>query len=86
MRYYLDIDFSCTLLNELIMKTNKTNTILWLALILMITLSYFFSEKHIQNAAIFIGVASVIKFLSVGFQFMETKHAHNFWKIPLRNH
>jgi len=62
------------------MTTNKTNTILWIALIVLISLSYFFSEKHIQSAAIIIAFVSIVKFLSVGYQFMETKHAHNFWK------
>ena len=61
------------------MTTNKANTILWIALVILISLSYFFSEKHIQSAAVIIALVSIVKFLSVGYQFMETKHAHIFW-------
>ena len=65
------------------MTTTKTNTIVWIALIILISLSYFFSETGIKNAAIMISIFSVIKFLSVGFQFMEAKKANRLWQIIL---
>ena len=82
----MDFNFSCNLFNELIpkkMTTTKTNTIVWIALIILISLSYFFSETGIKNAAIMISIFSVIKFLSVGFQFMEAKKANRLWQIIL---
>jgi len=53
------------------MTTTRTNTIVWIALIILISLSYFFAEKGLENATLLIASASVIKFISVGFQFME---------------
>ena len=61
----------------------KTNTIVWIALVILILISYFFSESGVKNAAIMISIASVIKFLSVGFQFMEAKKANKIWQMLL---
>ena len=65
------------------MTITKTNTILWLVLISLITLSYFFAESGLTNAVLLISVASIIKFIAVSFQFMEAKKANKFWKILL---
>ena len=65
------------------MTTTKTNTIVWIALIILISLSYFFSESGIKNAAYIISIASIIKFLSVSFQFMEAKKANRLWQLIL---
>lgn len=63
--------------------TTKTNTIVWIALIILISVSYFFAETDFGNAAIMISIASSIKFLSVSFQFMEAKKANRFWQVLL---
>lgn len=65
------------------MTTTKTNTIVWIALIILISLSYFFAEKGLENATLLIASASVIKFISVGFQFMEAKKANIIWQFLL---
>lgn len=86
VRYNLDNSFSSNIFNELNFKkmtTTKTNTILWIALIILISLSYFFAESGFKNAALLISVASIIKFLSVGFQFMEAKIANKTWQYLL---
>lgn len=65
------------------MTTTKINTFTWIALILLITLSYYFAEAHLQNAAFFIAIVSIIKFIAVGFQFMEAKKANIAWQFLL---
>ena len=59
----------------------KLNTIVWILLIILICLSTAFSENEFKNAFLVISGLSVIKFLSVIFQFVEVKHAHIVWKI-----
>jgi len=65
------------------MTTSKINTIVWIALIILISLSYFFAEAGLKSAAIMIAIASIIKFISVSFQFMEAKKANRVWQILL---
>lgn len=63
------------------MKTSYIYT--WLGLILLTLLSYFFSENilsGIQLAAVIMGIV-VIKFIAIGFQFMELKNANTTWKV-----
>ncbi|MEN9447179.1 MAG: hypothetical protein RJA25_469 [Bacteroidota bacterium] len=48
--------------------------------IIGVCLATFSSSKYITNIII---LFSIIKFLMVGFQFMELKEAHAFWKILL---
>lgn len=43
-------------------------------------ISSFFSVKQ---ATIFVIILSVTKFILVGFEFMELKFAHGFWKFLL---
>lgn len=65
------------------MTNTKLNTITWTALIILISLSYFFAETSFQNAALLIALGSIVKFTAVGFQFMETKKANILWQILL---
>jgi len=58
----------------------KKNTIMWVALVLLIILNYIFAENGMQNAVYFIVIVSAVKFLGVVFQFVEAKHAHFVWK------
>ena len=62
-------------------KEIKINTIVWVALVVLIILSSIFSESKLGFSAILIIAFSVLKFLSVSFQFMEVKNAHTVWKI-----
>ena len=62
-------------------KEIQINTIVWLLLVAFICLNTVFAEKSFQSAYILITIVSVIKFLSVTFQFVEVKHAHLIWKL-----
>jgi len=62
------------------MKEIRKNTWMLIALIVLIVLNYFFAENQMENAVYFIVIVSAVKFLGVTFQFIETKHAHFFWK------
>ena len=61
----------------------KSFNITYVFLILMIVLSYFFAEQSLGWTTIAISVLAIIKFLLVGFNFMEVKHANVIWKIVL---
>ena len=62
-------------------KEIKLNTIVWILLVVLICLSTLFAENEIGSAFLVISGLSVIKFLSVIFQFVEVKHAHIVWKL-----
>ena len=62
-------------------KEIKLNTIVWILLVVLICASTLFSENGFKNAFLVITGLSVIKFLSVMFQFVEAKHAHIVWKL-----
>ncbi len=62
-------------------KEIKLNTITWILLVLLICVSTLFSENGFENAYLLIAVFSVIKFMSVMYQFVEVKHAHLVWKL-----
>ena len=62
-------------------KEIKLNTIIWIALVVLICLSTLFAENNITNAYLIIVALASVKFLSVAFQFVETKHAHVVWKL-----
>lgn len=55
----------------------------WFGLIALTLLSYFFSEKWLSGMqlAIAIMLIIVIKFIAIGFQFMELKNADHGWKL-----
>lgn len=65
-----------TLLN-VNMKLTSTYIILFVCTIFIALISGLALSKPIVATIV---VVSVIKFLLVGFQFMELKIAHNFWK------
>jgi len=59
----------------------KLNTITWIALVALICANMMFSENNFEHSFLIITAFSIIKFLSVAFQFMEVKHAHIAWKM-----
>jgi len=64
------------------MKTEiKKNIILWILLVVLICLSTLFSENGMKLAYVIIPLLSIVKFISVMFQFVEVKHAHLVWKM-----
>jgi len=62
-------------------KEIKINTISWLILIALILAIFFIAETHNTQLFFIITLLSVIKFLTVTFQFVEVKNTHFFWKI-----
>jgi hypothetical protein len=58
----------------------KLNTIVWVSLIGLILASFFIAENKISNLTLMIAAISIVKFMAVIFQFVETKHAHLIWK------
>lgn len=62
-------------------KELKLNTIIWILLVVLIWVSTLFSENGFEKAYLLIAGLSVVKFVSVMFQFVEVKHAHLVWKL-----
>ena len=62
-------------------KEIRLNTITWILLVVLITLSTIFAENGLKSAYVLITVFAVIKFLAVTFQFVEVKQAHIAWKL-----
>ncbi len=64
---------------------NKKDFTLWLALIILTLIGYFSSSAEMEKRALLLSLLAVtiIKFTGVGFQFMELKKAHTFWKVSL---
>lgn len=62
-------------------KEIRLNTIIWILLLVLICVSTLFSESGFSTAFLVITGLSVVKFLSVTFQFIEVKHAHIVWKL-----
>lgn len=61
---------------------NTKDLILWISLVVLTLLAYFFSESAGGKILLYtLLIVTSIKFLGVGFQFMELKKAHGFWKI-----
>lgn len=82
VRFNLDTYISSTLFNLRMMKKEvKLNTIVWILLIVLICASTLLAENSFNSAFLIISGLSVVKFLSVIFQFVEVKHAHLAWKI-----
>ncbi len=75
----MDFNFPYTLFD--MRKEIKLNTIVWGLLVALICLSSLFAENGIKHSFILISMLSVVKFLSVTFQFVEVKHAHIVWKL-----
>ncbi len=67
------------------MNSFRINTITWILLVLLTLFGFFMAESSgfASKMLVFglILIATVIKFLSVGFQFLELKEAHIAWRI-----
>jgi lipopolysaccharide export LptBFGC system permease protein LptF len=63
----------------------KANLITWLVLISLTVTGYFFSGSTRSGSALALLILTLfgIKFLSIGYQFMELKKAHPAWKTLL---
>ncbi|CAM1354656.1 cytochrome C oxidase subunit IV family protein [Tenacibaculum insulae] len=62
---------------------NKLTITTWVSLVLLTIVSALFSNLENNLGAILIIGLATLKFLVVGFQFMEIKKAHTFWKVLL---
>ena len=62
---------------------NKSNIITWILLIVLTVAAYMFSEGNLSGntLVLFIMGITIIKFSSIGLQFVELKHAHIVWKV-----
>ncbi len=61
----------------------KSNIIVWVGLVLFTLLTFYSSEdlfSGTQLAFVLMGIV-VVKFLGIGFQFIELKQAHTTWKV-----
>lgn len=67
------------------MNSLRINTITWLLLVLLTIAGYFvskvFSFDTRASAVALILLATIIKFLSVGFQFLDLKEANMAWRV-----
>lgn len=61
----------------------KTLTIVWVLLVLLTAAMYVLAENllHIDLPSWVIMLFSVLKFLLVGWFFVELRHAHPFWRV-----
>lgn len=64
---------------------NKKDFTLWVVLITLTLVGYFSSSAEMGKSTLILSLlaVTVIKFTGVGFQFMELKKAHTFWKVSL---
>lgn len=66
------------------MKVEQINTISWILLVLLTISGFLISEQSVAIGLVpllLILGATSIKYLTVGFQFLDLKHAHTGWKI-----
>ncbi len=62
---------------------NRSNIITWVGLVTFVLLTFYSSEVLFtgkQLAIVLMGIV-VVKFLGIGFQFIELKRAHTVWKL-----
>jgi len=63
---------------------NKKNTILWVILMLLMLFNFWLAEIS-QTAAnwtlLVILIVTIIKFLSIAYQYMELNITHKGWKL-----
>lgn len=52
-------------------------------LIVLTVISAIVSNSELANATQIIMILAALKFLAIGFYFMELRHANVFWKILL---
>ncbi len=61
----------------------KSNIFVWIGLVVFTLLTFYSSEQLFtgtQLVLVLMGIV-VIKFLGIGLQFIELKHAHTTWKV-----
>jgi cytochrome c oxidase subunit IV len=61
----------------------KSNIIVWVGLVAFTLLTFYASESLFsgtQLVLILMGIV-MVKFLGIGFQFIELKNAHTAWKV-----
>lgn len=62
----------------------KTNLLTWIALVLLTTVSFLASETvHGHGAAVVILGTAAVKCAALGWQFMELRAAHWFWRAGM---
>ncbi len=62
---------------------NKSAIITWLLLLVLTIISAIISEVDSKFIVLLIMLLAALKFIGVGFQFMELNKAHAFWKTCL---
>lgn len=62
------------------MKT-KTLNIAYIALVLLTIASSFLSRMNAMAVVAIVAILALMKYLWVGFEFMDLKGAHFFWKF-----
>ena len=62
---------------------NRKDVLLWLALVVLTITTYYFSENQLTGMALVIGlmIIAAIKFLGIGFRYMELYRAHRLWQV-----
>jgi len=60
----------------------KKNLILWVALVILTLTNYLVSDSNFSGVSLIVVIMlpTIIKFVGVGFQFMELNGAHKLWK------
>ena len=63
------------------MKTS--NIILWIALVLLTLVTFYSSEGYFSGKTLVVVLMGIVivKFLGIGFQYIELKDAHPVWKV-----
>lgn len=61
----------------------KRSLFTWIGLITLTLVTGLIFMSDLKYGVVLIMLLSAIKFMLVGFEFMEIKAAHNFWKIAL---
>ena len=61
----------------------RANIILWIALVLFTLLTFYFSEYQFSGTSLVLVLMGIviIKFLGIGFQYVELKDASPIWKV-----
>jgi hypothetical protein len=61
----------------------KANTVVWLILVVLTLLGFYFSEGQSTGTVLAVSLMgmTILKFSGIGFQFIELRQAHVFWKI-----
>ncbi|KAA3612992.1 MAG: hypothetical protein D8M58_11820 [Calditrichaeota bacterium] len=63
----------------------KSNKITWIVLVVLTIIGYLFSDSSFSGTGLALLILSLygLKFLGIGFQYMELKDAHFAWKFLL---